>query len=121
VEGGGLKMPVGMLTDEVRVGPVGAIPPGEGRAFTVGGEAIAVFRTRDGALYATQDRCPHRDGPLSDGLVGGGVVVCPFHAYRFSLADGACLNDASCSIRTYPVRDEDGWVIVGVQALGVGR
>jgi nitrite reductase (NADH) small subunit len=102
------------LQGEVCVGRVDAIPPGEGRRFVIAGEAIAVFRTRDEALYAVQDRCPHRGGPLSEGLVGGGQVVCPYHAYRFELASGECVNDPGCSIRSFPVRAEEGWVLLEV-------
>src|SRR5688572_8572051 len=97
--------------EEVSLGPAERVPLGEGRRFVVGGHEVAVFRGRDGVLYATQDRCPHREGPLSDGLCGGGQVICPYHSYRFDLATGACLNDASCRIRTYPVREEGGLIL----------
>ena len=99
---------------EVWIASVDAVPHGEGRRFVIAGESIAVFRGRDGILYAVQDRCPHRGGPLSEGLIGGGHVVCPYHAYRFDLGTGACLNDAGCSIRTYAVREEDGWILLEV-------
>ena len=97
---------------EVCVGPVEAIPPGEGRNFEVGAQRVAVFRQRDGRLFATQERCPHREAPLADGLIGGGELVCPYHAYRFDLTTGACANDAACSLRTYPVREEGGLVFL---------
>ena len=96
----------------VCLGPTDLIPLGEGRRFVVGEHSLAVFRGRDGRLYATQARCPHRDAPLADGLVGAGQLVCPYHSYRFDLATGACANDATCSLRTYAVRDEDGLIVV---------
>ncbi|MFN3648850.1 MAG: nitrite reductase small subunit NirD [Armatimonadota bacterium] len=99
---------------EVLLGAVERVPAGEGRRFLVLGQEIAVFRGRDGSLYATQDRCPHRGAPLSEGILGGGEVICPYHAYRFDLAGGACANDAACAIRTYPVREEDGQLLVTV-------
>src|SRR6185295_11940892 len=55
----------------VRVGPSDKVPPGQGLCFVVGGEEIAVFRQRDGQLFATQNRCPHKQGPLSEGIVAG--------------------------------------------------
>ncbi len=86
----------------VDLGPVDAIPIGEGRAYCFGARTLAVFRPRDGGLYALDDGCPHRAGPLADGIVGGGVVICPLHGWRFQLATGRCLNEKA-SVRTYPV------------------
>ena len=95
---------------------VEAIPVGEGRAFTVGERRIAVFRNRQGELFATQARCPHRDGPLFDGLLGGCTVVCPLHGMRFDLTTG-CSSDPKFSLETYPVRiDEQGRVLVELEA-----
>lgn len=89
---------------------IDCIPIGQGRCFVVGEEEIAVFRLRDGSLRATQNRCPHRSAPLCDGLVGDGIVVCPFHAYRFRLADGGGEN--GYALRTYPVREVGGMVFL---------
>ncbi len=85
------------------LGPASRIPPGEGRSFEIAGRAVAVFRTRDGALHATQARCPHRQGPLADGLVGGRTVVCPLHAFKFDLATGAPVGNDCVALRTFPV------------------
>ncbi len=84
------------------LGPVTQIPPGEGRSFLVGDIDVAVFRTREGKLYATQARCPHRGGPLADGLTDGATVVCPLHDRIFSLASGEGIGN-ECSITIYPV------------------
>jgi nitrite reductase (NADH) small subunit len=101
---------------EVVLGPLTQIPPGEGREFHVRGHHIAVFHTRSGAVYATQALCPHRQGPLSDGLVGGRIVSCPLHAWKFDLATGATLN-GDCGIGTYPVRlDVEGGIVVTINA-----
>ena len=67
----------------------------------VGGEEIAVFRTRSGEVHAVQARCPHRGGPLADGVVGGSRVVCPLHAHAFHLPTGAALREGCPSLRTY--------------------
>jgi nitrite reductase (NADH) small subunit len=99
---------------EVCIAPVEAIPAGEGRNFTVARQRLAVFRQRDGRLFATQESCPHRGGPLAEGVVGGGEVICPYHSYRFDLTTGVCANDAACRLQTYPVRDEDGWIVVSL-------
>jgi len=100
------------MKNEVCLGEVAAIPLGEGRAFVVDGQTLAVFRTRDGRLFATQNRCPHANGPLADGFLGATNIICPLHAYKFNLATGACLTDPSYRVRTYPVREENGQVFV---------
>lgn len=97
---------------EVRLGSLQAIPEGEGRTFVVGTRRIAVFRGRDGALFATQADCPHKQGPLADGLLGSGTLICPLHSLEFDLASGRSLN-GDCTLRTYPLRlSEQGEVVV---------
>lgn len=98
----------------VPLGPVEAIPLGQGRAYVVDGRAIAVFRQRDGQLFATQNACPHRGGPLADGIIGAGKVICPLHAWKFDLKTGACLGGAG-TILTYAVREEGGRIILTLQ------
>src|SRR5687768_5756681 len=95
-----------IMRSEARVvsaGPVERIPLGEGRNVEVDGEEIAVFRTRAGEVYAVQATCPHRGGPLADGIVGGKRVVCPLHAYAFDLASGEPAREGCPALRTYPV------------------
>lgn len=98
--------------DEIRLGLLAEIPPGEGREFQLGEERVAVFHARSGAVYAVQAHCPHRAGPLADGLLGGSIIVCPFHSRKFDLADGRSLMD-DCDLKTYPVRlDERGRIFL---------
>ena len=85
------------------LGPVDQIPLGEGRVFEVGDTPVAVFRTRQGELFATQAACPHREGPLADGIIGGTQIVCPLHAYRFDLATGSPMGNDCASLRTFRV------------------
>lgn len=99
---------------EVSLGPVDQIPMGEGRVFPVGGVEIAVFHTRAGAVYAAQAECPHRQGPLADGIIGGTIVMCPFHSRKFDLTTGVGLQ-GDCDIRVYPIRLAEGgemWLTV---------
>ncbi|AIE84371.1 Nitrite reductase [NAD(P)H] small subunit [Fimbriimonas ginsengisoli Gsoil 348] len=63
---------------------------------------IAVFRSRNGNVYATQASCPHRNGPLADGLLGGSTIVCPLHARKFDLETGKSQSD-DCFLRTYSI------------------
>jgi nitrite reductase (NADH) small subunit len=95
------------------VGRVEDIPPGEGRAFVAGGTQIAVSRLRDGSLHATQAACPHAGGPLADGQTDLNVLVCPLHLYAYKWSDGSSASGAA-PIRTYPVRERDGYLVVEV-------
>jgi len=90
---------------------------GEGRVVVAGGVRIALYRTRAGEVFATQAECPHRGGPLADGLLGGRTVACPLHEYRFDLRDGAPLGNGCAALRTYPaVVDHRGHVQIEVKA-----
>ena len=85
------------------LGSIDRIPPGEGQTFRVDERDIAVFRTRDDVVHATQARCPHKAGLLADGLMGDGKIICPLHSYKFDLATGAPLGNACTSLATYRV------------------
>ncbi len=96
-----------------KLGPVDCIPLGEGKSFEVEGERVAVFRSRKGELLATQALCPHKGGPLADGIVGGGAVICPLHAYKYDLATGQPLGNGCPPLRTYRiVLGEDGAMVL---------
>jgi nitrite reductase (NADH) small subunit len=86
------------------------LPVGLGRSFRVGGELVAVFRSRAGRVFAVAGACPHRGGPLADGMLAGERVVCPLHAFRYDAATGACDQADACAVRTYPVEVIDGRV-----------
>ena len=99
------------------LGSAAQIPLGEGRSFKIGGAAIAVFRSRQGRVYATQAECPHRAGPLADGLIGGDTLICPLHNFKFNLETGEPLGNDCPSLSTHPVWvDEDGNIVIGTSA-----
>ncbi|MQA91903.1 MAG: Rieske 2Fe-2S domain-containing protein [Gemmatimonas sp.] len=100
-----------------RLGPLSKIPVGEGRTFIVDGVELAVFRTRNGDLFAVQSRCPHRGGLLADGLLGDGKIVCPLHGYTFELTSGQSLGQQPCeSITTYSLEvTEEGDLLIDLQ------
>jgi len=72
-----------------------------------------VFRQRDGRLFATQNRCPHRQGPLSEGVVGGGQVICPLHAHRFDLNGGTGNEPGEC-VRVFQVKVVHGEIVLSL-------
>jgi nitrite reductase (NADH) small subunit len=98
-------------TPGVNLGGVGRIPAGQGRCYVIGSVEIAVFRQRDGRLFAVQNRCPHRQGPLSEGVIGEGHVICPLHSHRFNLKNGEGSEPNEC-VRVHRVKDVDGAILV---------
>jgi len=87
------------------------IPVREGRAVKVGHREIAIFNLGDRFL-AVNNACPHKGGPLADGIVAGSSVICPLHAWKISLETGKELkgqNGSSC-VETYRTRVEQGIV-----------
>lgn len=100
----------GGATEHV-LGPVDQIPYGEGRAFDVGGQQVAVFRLRDGRLRAVSAVCPHRGGPIADGQTDARVVICPLHLNAFELDTGRSPTGAP-ALTTYDVRLEGEQVVV---------
>jgi nitrite reductase (NADH) small subunit len=85
------------------LGSVSRVPLGEGRVFQVGTTAVTIFRTREGKVVATQPSCPHKGGPLADGLIGAGKVICPLHAYKFDLTTGQPIGNTCEALKIYPV------------------
>ena len=101
------------VTPTVSLGSISRIPVGQGRCYVVGAEEIAVFRQRDGRLFAVQNRCPHRQGPLSEGVMGGGRVICPLHSHRFNLEDGAGSEPDEC-VKVYRVEERKGEILLSL-------
>ncbi len=99
----------------VRVARCESVPLREGRAVTLGGREIAIFNLGD-RFMATDNRCPHQGGPLCDGLVAGGSVVCPLHAWKVRLDSGKVERPDARErcITTYPTRVEEGIVWLGL-------
>ena len=100
----------------VRVTSCSSIPAREGRAVTLGTRDIAVFNLGDRFL-ATANACPHKGGPLCDGIVSGTSVVCPLHGWKVDLDTGCVERPTGATahgIETYPTRIEDGVVVIGI-------
>ncbi|MEM1060956.1 MAG: Rieske 2Fe-2S domain-containing protein [Planctomycetota bacterium] len=95
------------------VAPVGSIPDGTGRAFEVDGVIVAVFRIGD-SYHAIDDACPHAGAPLCDGAFEDGVVVCPWHAWRFDVRDGSWIDNptSNLGVPCHEVKIDDGQVCV---------
>lgn len=103
------------MSDFQTVAKVGDIPEGQGRSFPLNGTMVGVFLT-GGRYLAINDFCPHMGASLADGHVENDAVMCPWHAWRFSLQDGSWLDNSRSGIRTacYEVRVEGDAIQVRV-------
>ena len=98
-----------MIGEWLDICPVDQIAPGNARTLPVRGrQEIAVFHTLDNQFYALVNSCPHKQGPLSQGIVHGNVVTCPLHNWNISLKSGEALGDDQGCVPTIPLRVDAG-------------
>lgn len=91
------------MCEYTTVARVGDIPEGTGRAFEVNGRMVAVFHN-GGRYQAIDDFCPHMGASLAGGDLDGGVVTCPWHAWRFRVSDGTWCDNPRIKIDSFEVR-----------------
>ena len=87
----------------VEVAKRGELPPGRGRSFQAGGRFIALYND-GGTFFAIDDTCPHQGASLGEGILHGGMVICPMHAWTFALRGGTCPSVPDLSVACYPTR-----------------
>lgn len=93
------------------VGAINHLKPGECARFELpDGDELAVYNV-DGEYYATENFCPHKGAPLSEGVMCGHVVECGWHGWQFDVRTGECLTVRE-TIKTYPLKIEDGAVVI---------
>ncbi len=103
------------MPDWINVGSLTDIPRLGARVVATAQGDVAVFRTSSDEVFALLDRCPHRGGPLSQGMVYGRQVACPLHNWSIDLASGeAVAPDIGCAPR-FPVRVEGGLVLLSLR------
>lgn len=105
-------MDVGALTD---------IAPQGGRVVKTRAGCVAIFRTAEDEVFALDDRCPHKGGPLSEGIVHGRRVTCPLHNWVFDMESGEAQGADEGAVGTYPVRVENGRLLLDVTRLTEAR
>lgn len=93
------------------------IPPQGARVVRTPHGCVAVFRTADDRVFALDDRCPHKGGPLSEGIVHGTQVTCPLHNWVFDMATGRAQGADRGQVVTHPVRVEGGRIWLDARAL----
>lgn len=96
------------------IGTIDDIPLRGARCVTTPQGRVAVFRTADDKVYAIDDHCPHKGGPLSQGIVHGASVTCPLHNWVFSLETGLAQGADEGAVRTLPVKVENGSIWLGL-------
>ena len=88
----------------VKIGSLKDVPRRGARCVKNGDRTIAVFRTEDDRVFALEDRCPHKNGPLSQGIVHDGCVTCPLHNWVISLESGEAQGADSGRTARFEVR-----------------
>lgn len=101
----------------VEIGALTDIPVRGTRIVKTAGGCIAVFRTAENEAYALEDRCPHKGGPLSQGIVHGTSVTCPLHNWVISLKTGKAQGADSGAVKTIPLRVENGRLLLDFAAI----
>ena len=101
------------MAEFIAVAKVSDLTPGTGTVVEVNGLSIALFKI-DGAVYAIENNCPHRGGPLASGTVEGRVVTCPLHLWDFDIGTGEFLANRDIKIATYPVQIEGADIKIAV-------
>ena len=98
----------------VRAMKIGELPPGMIRELQLDGKVIALSNV-GGKLYAINNVCLHRGGPLGEGELTGQVVTCPWHGWQYDVTSGRLVTNPAVGVETYPVelRGDDVYVDVG--------
>jgi nitrite reductase (NADH) small subunit len=103
--------------DWLDVGHMEDVPLRGSRVVATGAGDIAIFKTADGDLFALRDRCPHKGGPLSQGIVHDRGVTCPLHNWVISLETGEARGaDHGCTPKI-PLKVDDGRILIAADAL----
>ncbi len=107
-----------MTATWVEIGPLSDIPPQGARVVKTPQGCIAVFRTATDQVFALTDRCPHKGGPLSEGIVHGDRVTCPLHNWVFDMNSGAAQGADVGQVATWPARVTGGQVYLDLSQQG---
>jgi nitrite reductase/ring-hydroxylating ferredoxin subunit len=96
----------------VKVVSANDLQEGSGKSVSANGKALALFKV-EGKLYAIDNTCAHRGGPLGEGMLEGNVVTCPWHGWRYDISNGKCLT-LPVGVKSYTVKIDGKDVLVDV-------
>ena len=102
----------------IDIGAIDDIPVRGARKVKTRAGCIAVFRTDETTVYATSNTCPHKGGPLTEGIVHAAKVTCPLHNWVFDLETGEAQGSDEGRIETYPAKVENRRVLIDATVLG---
>lgn len=105
------------MNDWIEIGDVSAIPRRGARCVNTPLGKIAVFRTMEDQIFALENRCAHKGGPLVEGMVHGASVTCPLHNWVYDLETGKALGADVGEVRTFAVRVVDGRILLAPDVL----
>lgn len=105
------------MTTWIDIGALDDIPVRGARVVKTRMGCVAVFRTAEDEVFALDDRCPHKGGPLSDGIVHGRAVTCPLHNWVISFETGEAQGADEGRVGAYDARVEGGRVLLDVARL----
>ena len=105
------------MSDFIDIGAITDIPLRGARLVKTAVGCIAVFRTAESEAFAIDDRCPHKGGPLSQGIVHGTTVTCPLHNWVIALDSGQAQGADNGQVRTYLLRIENGRILLDRSAI----
>ena len=101
---------------QVRIGHLSEFPEKRGRVFRLGDLELALFRLSDGSVKAIENRCPHKNGKLSEGIVCDHHVYCPLHDWKIDLHDGLVQAPDEGCVATYATSvDGEGYVYLSLE------
>jgi nitrite reductase (NADH) small subunit len=106
-----------MTMSWIAIGDISDIPLRGARCIRTPQGKIAVFRTAENQVFAIEDHCPHKGGPLSQGIVHAAAVTCPLHNWVISLETGQALGADHGSVKTIPLRNENGKLFIAIESL----
>lgn len=95
------------MAEYIKVARAEEIPEGGSKIVDVDGMQVALFKI-NGTIHALDNICPHRGGPLGEGIVSGTEVVCPWHAWAFNIETGGYVDDPTFAVIKFDVRVQDG-------------
>ena len=101
------------MPEFVKVASLSDLPAGSAKTVEASGRSIALYNL-SGRIHATANACPHRGGPLGEGVLGGEVITCPWHAFEYEVTTGRCLTNPNLQIACYPVKLEGQDILVEV-------
>ena len=105
------------MSDWIDIAAIETVPRRGSRLIKTAHGCVAVFRTGTDEVFALDNACPHKKGPLADGIVHGSAVTCPLHNWVISLETGQVQGADSGQVATYPAKVIDGRINLDVEFL----